>query len=223
MEELKNALGQCFWVGINGTEADEESTRAIFKEFQPAGIILFQRNVESIEQVQRLNRDLQKQSSIPLLIAVDQEGGVVERLHKIIGSIPPAMAFTASGSKLTTRRLHQAHARILRLLGFNVNFTPVLDLALASSNNGLGTRCFSSDPRTVKDYAEMVIAAHQKSGVMPCGKHFPGLGDTDRDSHLDLPSVSRPWRKILKQDLAPYKALLQKLPFIMINHALYPD
>ncbi|HJZ13060.1 MAG TPA: glycoside hydrolase family 3 N-terminal domain-containing protein, partial [Acidobacteriota bacterium] len=111
MEELKNALGQCFWVGINGTEADEESTRAIFKEFQPAGIILFQRNVESIEQVQRLNRDLQKQSSIPLLIAVDQEGGVVERLHKIIGSIPPAMAFTASGSKLTTRRLHQAHAR----------------------------------------------------------------------------------------------------------------
>ncbi len=222
-EDLKIALGQCFWIGLNGTTADDPATKEIFKRFQPGGVILFQRNVESIPQIQKLNADLQEKSSIPLFLAIDQEGGIVERLHHIIGTIPPAMALSAARSSRLIRRLHTAHARILSALGFNVNFTPVLDLALSGQDNGLGTRCFSDDPRTVFQCAKEVIRAHAKSRILTCGKHFPGLGDTDRDSHVFLPTVPRPWKQVQREDLLPYRKLMDQLPFIMINHALYPD
>ena len=222
-EDLEIALGQCFWIGINGTTLDDPYSQEILKLFQPGGICLFQRNVESVEQVKRLNASLQKASRIPMFLSVDQEGGTVERLHKIIGSIPPAMALAATKKPAYAYRIHLSHARLLRAMGFNVNFTPVLDLALQNADNGLGSRCFSNHPDAVTRYAEKVLDAHFESGVLPCGKHFPGLGDTDRDSHLDLPTVPRPWKQIEKEDLVPYKKLLEKLPFIMVNHALYPE
>jgi beta-N-acetylhexosaminidase len=223
MNDLEIALGQCFWIGINGITVDDPYTKEIFDLFQPGGICLFQRNVESIDQITRLNAGLQKMSRIPMFMAVDQEGGTVERLHKIIGTIPPFMAISAARKPLLARRIHQSHARILRALGFNVNFTPVLDLAVQNADNGLGTRCFSNDPDMVTRYAREVIEAHSKEGVLTCGKHFPGLGDTDRDSHLDLPTVSRPWKQVVQEDLLPYKRLLPELRFIMVNHALYPE
>jgi len=222
-QDLKTALGQCFWIGLNGSTANDPATKEIFKRFQPGGVILFQRNTESISQIQKLNADLQEQSSIPLFLAIDQEGGIVERLHQIIGTIPPAMALAATHNSRLIRRIHTAHARILRALGFNVNFTPVLDLALTGQDNGLGTRCFSDDPRIVFRCAREVIRAHSKAGILTCGKHFPGLGDTDRDSHVFLPSVARSWKQVEREDLLPYRKLLDQLPFIMINHALYPD
>jgi beta-N-acetylhexosaminidase len=222
-QDIKIALGQCFWIGINGTTLKDPHTTEIFKTFQPGGICLFQRNVESVEQVTRLNAGLQKASKIPMFIAVDQEGGIVERLHKIIGTIPPSMALAATRKPLYARRIHESHAKLLRTMGFNVNFTPVFDLALQNTDNGLGTRCFSNHPEIVIRYAREVLDAHLRFGVLPCGKHFPGLGDTDRDSHLDLPTVPRSWKQIEREDLLPYKKLLEKVPFIMVNHALYPE
>ncbi|PWT92517.1 MAG: hypothetical protein C5B54_03355, partial [Acidobacteria bacterium] len=222
-EDLRNALGQCFWIGINGAEFNDSETKKIFDEFQPGGVILFQRNVGTLEQVRQLNSDLQRNSSIPLFIAIDQEGGLVERLHELIGSIPPAMAIAAARNHRLARRIHRSHARLLRSLGFNVNFTPVLDLALTSSDNGLGTRCFSDQPKLVVQCARDVIEGHADASVLICGKHFPGLGDTNLDSHVDLPTVSRSWKRLSREDLYPYKKLLSKLPFIMVNHALYPD
>ena len=222
-EDLEIALGQCFWIGINGTTVDDPYTKDIFQLFQPGGICLFQRNVESIEQVSRLNAALQKASKIPMFISVDQEGGTVERLHKIIGSIPPAMALAAAQKPAYARKIHESHAKLLRTMGFNVNFTPVLDLALQDADNGLGTRCFSNHPDVVTRFAREVIQAHLSCGVLPCGKHFPGLGDTDRDSHLDLPTVPRSWKQIEREDLVPYKKLLDQIPYVMVNHALYPE
>ena len=223
MNDLKVALGQCFWIGINGTSVDDPYTKEIFKQFQPGGICLFQRNVESIDQVTKLNADLQEISDVPMFLSVDQEGGTVERLHKLIGSIPPSMALAAARSPRAAKKIHTSHAKILRAMGFNVNFTPVLDLAVQNADNGLGTRCFSNHPPIVRRFAEEVLDAHWHAGVLPCGKHFPGLGDTDRDSHLALPTVPRPWKQIEREDLYPYRKLLKKLPFVMINHALYPE
>jgi beta-glucosidase-like glycosyl hydrolase len=133
------------------------------------------------------------------------------------------MAFSSADNRRLVQKVHGPHARILRELGFNVNFTPTLDLALTNADNGLGTRCFSDDPAVIVKYAREMIAAHEKAGVLISGKHFPGLGDTDRDSHFDLPTVPRAWKKILHEDLYPYKKLLKHLPFIMVNHALYPE
>src|SRR5215470_12242036 len=113
MNDLATALGQCFWIGINRTTIDDPYTKEIFKRFQPGGICLFQRNVESIDQVSKLNTDLQKISSAPMFLSVDQEGGTVERLHKLIGSIPPAMAFVAARSTRGAKKIHTAHAKIL--------------------------------------------------------------------------------------------------------------
>lgn len=170
-----------------------------------------------------MTADLQDMSSIPLFVAIDQEGGSVERLHELIGTIPPAMAFTAARDRKAIEIIHGAHARILRALGFNVDFTPVLDLALSDADNGLGTRCFSDDPRTVVKYAKAVLHAFTKEKILVCGKHFPGLGDTNLDSHVDLPTVERSWNRVEKEDLHPYSVLMKQLPFIMVNHALYPD
>src|SRR5262245_31153645 len=116
-EDLKTALGQCFWIGLDGLKASERSTRDIFHAFQPGGTILFQRNVDSIKQVRSFNEELQALSSIPLFTSIDQEGGSVERLHPIIGSVPPAMALAAGNDKALIRIVHGAHARILRALG----------------------------------------------------------------------------------------------------------
>src|SRR5688572_33510537 len=110
-EDLQIALGQCFWIGINGTTLNDRYSEEIFKLFQPGGICLFQRNVESVEQVKRLNASLQKASRIPMFLSVDQEGGTVERLHKIIGSIPPAMALAATKKPAYAYRIHLSHAR----------------------------------------------------------------------------------------------------------------
>jgi beta-N-acetylhexosaminidase len=223
LKNLQQSLGQCFWIGINGATADDSATREIFSAFRPGGVILFQRNVETIRQVKTLIHDLQRLAGRSLYIAVDQEGGTVERLHALIGTVPPAMAFAAAGSRNLIRKTHRAHARLLRALGFNVNFTPVLDLARTDRDNAIGTRCYSNDPDQVSSFASDVISAHLAENVLICGKHFPGLGDAAADSHLELPIVKTPWRRILQRDLLPYQALLSRLPFIMVNHALYPQ
>lgn len=220
---LAIALAQCFWIGLNGTDINDPETQRILSLFQPGGFILFKRNIRSTSQVGRFNSDLWKNCLIPPFLAVDQEGGTVERLNEIIGTIPPAMAITASGSPSLANKIHSAHARILSGLGFNVNFNPVLDLAVGTPGNGLGTRCFSDDPTQIALFAENIIHAYEEESILGCGKHFPGLGDTNLDSHLDLPVVTRAWKKILKEDLRPYRDLLSQLPFIMVNHALYPE
>jgi beta-N-acetylhexosaminidase len=166
---------------------------------------------------------LSKSTTIPPFLAVDQEGGTVERLNEIIGSIPPAMALSASASTRLTSQIHKIHAHILSALGFNVNFNPVFDLAIGTAGNGLGTRCFSDDPDEVILYVRAILEAYAGENILGCGKHFPGLGDTNLDSHLELPVVPRRWKQIVKEDLRPYKKLLREIPFMMINHALYPE
>jgi beta-N-acetylhexosaminidase len=220
---LKASLGQCFWIGLNGTNINDSETQHILSQFEPGGFILFKRNIQSAAQVRKFNFQLLKSTSVRPFIAIDQEGGTVERLNEVIGSIPPAMALSASASIKLAAQVHKVHAQILAALGFNVNFNPVLDLAVGTAGNGLGTRCFSDNPDQVALYARTILKAYSTQGILGCGKHFPGLGDTNLDSHLELPVVPRRWKQIVKEDLRPYKKLLDELPFIMINHALYPE
>ncbi|HSE42414.1 MAG TPA: glycoside hydrolase family 3 N-terminal domain-containing protein, partial [Acidobacteriota bacterium] len=222
-QTLAAVLGQCFWIGLNGTTINDPATLEILSVFQPGGFILFKRNVQSAAQVRKFNAELFKSTTIPPFIAVDQEGGTVERLNEIIGSIPPAMVLSANGSVKLTAQVHNVHAQILKALGFNVNFTPVLDLAVGVEGNGLGTRCFSDDPAEIEQCSRAILTAYVNENILGCGKHFPGLGDTKLDSHLELPVVTRRWLQIVKDDLQPYKKLLNELPFIMVNHALYPE
>lgn len=215
--------GQLLFIGIDGASLSDELARRL-RSVSPGGIILFARNLVDAEQVAAFCRELEALFPVPPFLAIDQEGGRVNRLKGIFPEIPPNMSL--AGREDAEDRV-QAHARAtgqgLRLLGFNLNFAPVLDLSAAESPNGIGDRAYGSDPRRVAHLAGIFLASHGQEGVLGCGKHFPGLGDGRVDSHLELPRIDKPFAGLWDDDLAPYRELRDRLPMVMVGHAYYPD
>jgi len=196
---------------------------SLLNELQPAGVILFARNVVSADQTYKLLRDCQAQVNSPLLRCVDLEGGTVDRLRKVIGSAPsPADVFDTAD-----RKLFRKHGRVIgencRALGFNVDFAPVLDLAFEASRSVMTSRAISDDPRKVVVYAREFLAGLGEADVLGCGKHFPGLGEGTLDSHHELPVIEKSWKELWEEDLVPYRTLRRQLPFVMVSHAAYPS
>ncbi len=113
--------------------------------------------------------------------------------------------------------------RTAALLGFNVDFAPVLDLAFEASRRVMSTRSVSADPRQTIAYAREFLAGLRAAGVLGCGKHFPGLGEGALDSHHELPVIKKPLRKLWNEDLLPYRTLRAQMPLVMISHAAYPQ
>jgi beta-N-acetylhexosaminidase len=192
------------------------------KRIQPAGVILFARNIVGAEQTYKLLKDCQAQVLTPLFRCVDLEGGKVDRLRSVIGPAPSAADVFASGD----RKLFRKHGRVIgencRAVGFNVDFAPAVDLAFEASHSVLSSRLVSVDPRETVIYARAFLAGLRAAGVLGSGKHFPGLGEGNLDSHHDLPVIEKSWKKLWEQDLAPYRALRRELPFVMVSHAAYP-
>ena len=214
-------LGQLLIIGFDGTEMSTPLA-SLLKRIQPAGVILFARNIVSAEQTHRLLKECQAQVGAPLLRCVDLEGGKVDRLRDAIGPAPSPADVFASGN----RKLFRAHGRVIgencRVVGFNVDFAPALDLALHASKSVMSTRAVSADPRQVITYARAFLAGLGDEGVLGCGKHFPGLGEGTLDSHHELPVIEKAWKKLWRQDLTPYRTLHRELPFVMVSHAAYP-
>lgn len=213
-------IGQLLFIGIKGPEIDPES-KELLTTIQPGGIILFNRNLQTVEQIQSLIQHINSLCQPPPFIAIDQEGGRVQRLQGILPSIPPSLTLANYNVK-KIRLITRAIAQILWHLGINLNFFPVLDVLYQNKNNLIGDRCLSSDPHKITAIAGYIIMEHQKSGIFCCGKHFPGLGFTDVDSHQSLPVCSLSKEELCLNDLFPYKFLKNKLPFIMVGHCHYP-
>ena len=196
---------------------------SLLKRVQPAGVILFARNIISTDQTWRLLRDCQKCVSDPLFTCVDLEGGTVDRLREVLGPTPSAAEVFAADDL----RLYRRHGQIIgdncRALGFNVDFAPVLDLAFDVSRTVMGTRAVSADPRAAVVYAREFLAGLGGAKVLGCGKHFPGLGEGKLDSHHELPVIEKPLKKMWGEDLLPYRTLRRQLPMAMISHAAYPQ
>jgi len=188
-------VGQLLIVGFDGTEMSR-SLSSVLTRLQPAGVILFARNIKSAEQTWRLLCDCQKCVATPLFTCVDLEGGLVDRFRDVLGPAPSAADVFATGD----RRLFRKHGEMIgencRALGFNVDFAPALDLALAASRSVLGSRAVSANPRDTIAYAQQFLAGLQKSRVLGCGKHFPGLGEGKLDSHHELPAIEKPLKKL---------------------------
>jgi len=197
------------------------SLRALLARIQPAGVILFQRNIVDAEQTWELLRDCQRCVSVPLFRCVDMEGGTVDRLREVFGPSPSAAGVFASGDKELFRLHGKLIGSICRAVGFNVDFAPTLDLALPPSLPVMASRVVSPDPRQVARYAREFLRGLAAARVLGCGKHFPGLGEVDLDTHKDLPVVAKSLRRLLAEDAAPYLALRRDLPFIMVCHAIY--
>ena len=214
-------IGQLLIIGFDGTEMSPRLASLLTK-IQPAGVILFARNITGAEQTYRLLRDCQKCVATPLFTCVDLEGGQVDRFRNVLGPTPSPADVFATGDK----KLFRKHGRIIgencRVLGFNVDFAPALDLAFEASKSVMSSRAVSADPEKVANYADEFLRGLGDAGVIGCGKHFPGLGEANLDTHHELPSVQKPFRKLWEQDIAPYRILRRELPMVMISHAAFP-
>ncbi len=214
-------VGQLLIVGFDGVEMTPRLS-SLLARLQPAGVILFARNIKSAGQTWRLLRDCQKCVSTPLFTCVDLEGGHVDRFRDLLGPAPAAADVFATGDRKLFRKHGQVIGENCRALGFNVDFAPVLDLAFEASRRVMTTRSVSADPRRTIAYAREFLAGLRAAGVLGCGKHFPGLGEGALDSHHELPVIKKPLTKLWKEDLLPYRMLRGPLPLVMVSHAAYP-
>lgn len=214
-------LGQLLIVGFDGTKMTSRLS-SLLTRLQPAGVILFARNIKSSSQTWQLLRDCQKFVSTPLFTCVDLEGGSVDRFREVLGPTPSAADVFATRDRKLFRKHGRAIGENCRALGFNVDFAPVLDLAFKASRNVMASRVVSMSPRETTAYAREFLAGLRSAGVLACGKHFPGLGEGKLDSHHALPVIDKPLGKLWSEDLLPYRTLRTQLPMVMVSHAAYP-
>jgi len=222
MPDLREQVGQLLIFGFEGTEPSA-GLRTAISTLQPGGIILFARNITEPRQTWELLNAVRSLARTPMFLCVDMEGGTVDRLKGVIAPSPAAADVFATGNK----KLFRAHGRMIgeecRALGFNVDFAPVLDLGLEPSRSVLTSRAVSPKPQDATTYAKEFLRGLQDTRVLGCGKHFPGLGEAALDTHHELPSIAKKWKRLWNEDLYPYRKLRKDLPFIMVAHAAYPE
>lgn len=221
---LEERVGQLFHLGIEGAEITS-TTQSLIKQYAIGGVLLFRRNIQSLYQVSNLISELQEQATergLPLLISIDEEGGIVTRLKGGI-HFPGLMSLGATKDTRLAQLAGEIVAKELKSLGINMNLAPVLDVNNNPKNPIIGSRSFGEDPLLVAQLGSAYIKGMQKEGIIACGKHFPGHGDTGVDSHLDLPVIQRSISDLQNIELYPYReAIRNHLDSIMTAHIYYP-
>jgi beta-N-acetylhexosaminidase len=219
--DLRKSIGQLLIIGFDGTEMSQK-LHSLLTAIQPAGVILFARNIVAAEQTYRLLEDCQACVSTRLFTCVDMEGGRVDRFRDVLGRAPAAADVFHSGDRRLFRKQGRVLGEACRALGFNTDFAPVVDLAFDASRKVMNSRAVSADPGEVIGYARQFLAGLRSAKVLGSLKHFPGLGEADLDTHHALPCVEKPWKRLWEQDLAPYRALRREAPMVLVGHAAYP-
>ena len=228
MNNLVRQVGQRFMVGLEGLAASAD-VKALIREFGVQHVVLFARNVEGPEQLAELVRELQSTAreaghEWPLLVAVDQEGGRVARLKEPWTVWPPPRALGRTGDEEMARRMGAALAAELGACGIRLDFAPVVDVDTNPDNPVIGDRSFGSDPELVGRLGVAMIRGLQEGGVAACAKHFPGHGDTDVDSHLDLPVLAHPRSRLDEVELPPFRACIEAgVATVITSHVLFPE
>lgn len=229
--ELARRVGQLLWVGFDGHELPTDLRRRI-TEGHVGAAILFSRNVASVEQTRALVatlHDAAPPSGPPLLVAVDQEGGSVQRIREPATVWPAMMSLgeraatspqAADAAEALAARVGEALGLELAALGFDVDFAPVLDVHTNPANPVIGRRAFATSPEQVARLAGAFARGLDRAGLLACGKHFPGHGDTALDSHLALPRVDHPASRLRAVEIAPFAAR-RELPLLMTAHVVY--
>ncbi len=215
--------GSLLVLGLAGPELTTQEAD-LFRKLQPAGYILFSRNITSPEQTRKLTDDLRDLSSEMPIIAIDQEGGRVTRTKEIAPVAPSAPALAAHAKTLESANAGALTGDLLRLLGFNLDFAPVLDLDhFPGIQNALRGRCWGRDPQRIIDHAGNWNRWLRKRSVASCAKHFPACGRALSDPHHDLPSSPATIEDLLKEDVIPYTALAPELDSVMLAHIEFPN
>src|SRR6476660_4829609 len=226
---LEQQIGQFLFIGIPGTELDDD-TRDLIKEVQPGGVIIFGRNVAGPEQLRTLLDSVRDLLPVTPLCGIDQEGGLVDRLRRIFTPMPPARTIRHHGDLAAARALGRITGEVLRLLGFKINFAPVMSIMTEDRDllsNGLYSRSFGRSPGEVLGYSTVYMRGLQGTGCLGCLKHFPGIGAGEVDSHEEMPIVKLSHDDLIAQDLAPYIELFQRrddrVRCVMVSHGGFPN
>jgi beta-N-acetylhexosaminidase len=222
VDSLETQIGQMCYVGFEGLIAPDYLLHWL-RAGRVGGVILFARNVESPAQVAALTDSLQAAAPYGVIISIDQEGGTVARLRDGFTESPGAMALSSArdGEQLT-ERVSALLATELRALGIHWDYAPAVDISYNAANPSVGTRSFGGDPARVSRLGAAAIRGFQSAGVAASAKHFPGLGNTPIDTHLDLPVLDTPLEHLLAVDLAPYRAAITAgTASIMLTHVMY--
>jgi beta-N-acetylhexosaminidase len=226
---LEQQIGQFLFIGLTGTELDA-GTRALIDEVKPGGIIIFGRNVAGPEQLRSLLDGVRELLPTPPLVGIDQEGGLVDRLRRIFTPMPSARTIRQHGDLAAARALGRITGEVLRMLGFNINFAPVMSIMTEDRDllsNGLYSRSFGRSPGEVLGYTTVYMRGLQGTGLLGCLKHFPGIGAGEVDSHEEMPVVQLSHDDLIAQDLAPYIELFQRrddrVRCVMVSHGGFPN
>ena len=221
---IEQKIGQLFFIGIAGPELDP-ATRKLIDTIQPGGVCLFARNIRERRQTRDLLDGLREALPITPLLSVDQEGGLVDRLRRVMTPMPAANTLRCADD---AAKLGGIIGESLRILGFNMDFAPVVDVMddeRAKFSNGLHSRAFGKSKEDVVAFSTAFLNSLQEAGIIGCLKHFPGLGASQVDSHKELPTVSTSETQFSDVDLYPYKHLLRSgaVHAVMIAHAAFPN
>jgi beta-N-acetylhexosaminidase len=223
---LREKIGQMFMCGLHGTEPSKDIMDLI-NEYHLGGVIYFRRNIKDVQQVSRLSLELQsaamQHKGIPLFISIDQEGGMVARIDRGITLMPGNMALGAAGDVEGVYAASEIAGRELRLMGINMNFAPCLDINNNPQNPVIGVRSFGETPELVSQMGAASLQGYQASNVAATAKHFPGHGDTETDSHLDLPLIPHDMKRLQQVELVPFvRAIREGVDAIMSAHIVFP-
>ncbi|HEX8071411.1 MAG TPA: glycoside hydrolase family 3 N-terminal domain-containing protein [Pyrinomonadaceae bacterium] len=226
---VEQQIGQLLYVGLPGTELDDD-TRALVTEVAPGGVIIFGRNVAAPAQLRALLDGVRELCAVAPLLGIDQEGGLVDRLRKICTPMPAARTIRQHGDLAGARALGRITGEVLRLLGFNMNFAPVMSIMTDDRDllsNGLYSRSYGRSPGEVLGYTMVYLRGLQGTGLLGCAKHFPGIGAGEVDSHDEMPIIQLNHDDLIAQDLAPYIELFQRednmVRAVMVSHGGFPN
>ena len=225
MSKSISNLGRHFIVGLQGCALTDQEKR-LLAQLKPAGVVFFKKNILAEENWREQLRSLQQEildctEDSNLLLSIDHEGGRVHRFYPDqVTHFPEAMTWHSD-----TATVGQAMGRELHALGFNLNYAPVLDVFSNPQNTVIAQRAFGRTPQEVIGHAAEFIRAMEAEGVLSCGKHFPGHGDTAADSHEQLPTLDKTKKELLDCELLPFKAAIEQnlVKMMMTAHVLYPQ
>ncbi len=203
-----------------GTVVMNDTFRKNLKHYAPGGILLFSPNIATPEQTTQLIADMQKESGIPLFVAVDEEGGAVARISgKKSFGIPDLPTASHVGDENEAFVRGQYIGTYLKEYGFNCDFAPVADLNTNPSNRVIGSRAFGKDPEKVGNLVASEIKGFQQTGIITATKHFPGHGDTRGDTHNSAVYVTKNWQELLECEIIPFKKAMEAgTDMIMVAH-----
>lgn len=220
---IQEKIGQMLMIGMD-TNYMTERIKLMITKYKIGGIILYRKNFNTYEDMLALIKqlkDLNKENKIPLWIAIDQEGGRVNRMPKEILNLPAANKIALKGGIEAAEKSAEIIGKLLKQSGYHINFAPVLDIKRFKDSHAIGDRCYGKTKEEVADYGIAFMKKLQEQGILSVVKHFPGHGATKKDSHYFLPMIKERIEYLENEDMYPFQqAIKNGAEAILIGHLL---